>query len=564
MNAIPGGYQPRALPPLVAANPEEVDWQDQADVVVVGFGGAGVCAALEALDGGADVIAVDRYEGGGATAISGGVCYAGGGSVYQREAGCGDTPEEMFRYLQKETRGIIRDSTLKTFCDTSNANLEWLAGHGVKFGGNLCPIKTSYPTSEYTLYYSGNEKLSEYVEVAKPAPRGHRVAGEGLTGGNFFAPLKQAALQKGLRLHNYSEARRFVVDGNGKILGIEARRIPDRPELKRKIDRYNRRYISNFSRIFRAYGRRILRKVDRFFDHYAEPFYIRAERAVILTTGGFINNREMVRHYASGYLEAMPLGNIGCTGGGIELARTLGGAIDKMGNVSALRAINPPEAFLQGIVVDPVGRRITAEDCYQDKLGRHIIEDGGGRAYIILDKTLHRRAFKEALPGPGKIFLMQCAPALMSLSLSAKKGGSLEKLAKKCGMDAEVLSKTVQEYNQVALGNAQDRFKKDPQYHFNLAKAPFYAIDISIDRRTFPCPALTLGGLVVDEDSGQVVDGEGKPIDKLYAAGRAAVGVPSNGYISGLSIADCVFSGRRAARHVNEFAESGKAANISD
>jgi 3-oxo-5alpha-steroid 4-dehydrogenase len=327
------------------------------------------------------------------------------------------------------------------------------------------------------------------------------------------------------------------------------RRIPDKPALRRKIDLYNHRYISNFSRIFRAYGRHILRQVDRLWDRHAESFLIRADRAVILTTGGFINNRAMVNNYAPGFLGAMPLGNLGCNGSGIELGSTVGGATDKLGSVSALRAINPPEAFVQGIVVSPEGRRLTAEDCYQDKMGRHIIEDGGGKAYIILDKALYKKAFKQALPGPGKIFLVQCAPALMSLSFTAKTASSIEKLAEKCGMNPETLCTAVQQNNEVAFGKSEDLYKKDPRYNSGIVAPPFYAVDISIDRRTFPCPALTLGGLVIDEESGQVVHGSGRPIDKLYAAGRCAVGVPSNGYISGLSIADCVFSGRRAGQH---------------
>ncbi len=59
---------------------------------------------------------------------------------------------------------------------------------------------------------------------------------------------------------------------------------------------------------------------------------------------------------------------------------------------------------------------------------------------------------------------------------------------------------------------------------------------------------MTLGGLKVDEATGAVIREDGSPIRGLYAAGMAAVGLHSNGYISGLSIADGVFSGRRAGR----------------
>jgi 3-oxo-5alpha-steroid 4-dehydrogenase len=57
---------------------------------------------------------------------------------------------------------------------------------------------------------------------------------------------------------------------------------------------------------------------------------------------------------------------------------------------------------------------------------------------------------------------------------------------------------------------------------------------------------LTLGGVRVAEDTGAVLDADGEPIPGLYSAGRTAIGVASSSYVSGLSIADCVFAGRRA------------------
>src|SRR5690554_6483912 len=128
-------------------------WTDETDVVVVGFGGAGAVAAIEAVDKGADVIALDRFGGGGATAISGGVFYAGGGTSIQTEAGIEDDPDNMFRYLRAEVDGVVSDETLRRFCDESRANLAWLQERGVPFEASLCPVKTSYPTDDYFLYY---------------------------------------------------------------------------------------------------------------------------------------------------------------------------------------------------------------------------------------------------------------------------------------------------------------------------------------------------------------------------------------------------------------------------
>ena len=68
---------------------------------------------------------------------------------------------------------------------------------------------------------------------------------------------------------------------------------------------------------------------------------------------------------------------------------------------------------------------------------------------------------------------------------------------------------------------------------------------------------LTLGGLVVDEETGQVLPRRRVGGPGLYAAGRTAVGICSNSYVSGLSLADCVFSGRRAGRHVGDRERGG-------
>ena len=83
-----------------------------------------------------------------------------------------------------------------------------------------------------------------------------------------------------------------------------------------------------------------------------------------------------------------------------------------------------------------------------------------------------------------------------------------------------------------------------------IATPPFYGMDISITSKFLPLPVITFGGLRIDERSGMVLDEKGQAIPGLYAAGRTAVGVASNTYVSGLSFADCVFSGRRVARHV--------------
>ena len=97
--------------PEVIENPSVYHWSDEADLNVIGLGGAGVSAANEALDQNLSVIAIDKTTGGGATARSGGVFYAGGGTPIQKEANISDSPDNMYRYLKQEVVNVVKDET---------------------------------------------------------------------------------------------------------------------------------------------------------------------------------------------------------------------------------------------------------------------------------------------------------------------------------------------------------------------------------------------------------------------------------------------------------------------
>jgi 3-oxo-5alpha-steroid 4-dehydrogenase len=139
--------------------------------------------------------------------------------------------------------------------------------------------------------------------------------------------------------------------------------------------------------------------------------------------------------------------------------------------------------------------------------------------------------------------------------LLAKKAKTPQALAAKIGADPATLAAEIAAYNAAVAAPSGDELQpsdpqgKAPDMCQALEAAPYYALDISVTSPTLPMAAITLGGLQVDEDSGLVLNAQGQGVAGLYAAGRAAVGIPSARYISGLSLADCVFSGRRAAQH---------------
>ena len=531
--------------PLQVADAASVQWDERCDVLVIGWGAAGACAALEARARGADVLVADRFTGGGASAKSGGVVYAGGGTRQQRDAGYADTPEAMFDYLRHETQGVIGDATLRRFCENSVANLEWLEGHGARYEHSMPPGggKTSYPPDGYFLYYSGNEMVPSHRGERPPAPRGHRTVGKGQCGAVLYGHLQRACLQAGVRPQVQSAARRLVLDARGRVIGAELWCLPPGSPAAREHARLAARAerLQNFAP---AWCDGLRRKLARLEQQHAQPRLVLARNGVILSTGGFIFNRAMLGEHAPKYRRNFKVGATGCDGSGLRLGLTAGAASDRLQQVSPWRFINPPLCWPKGIVVNTAGQRFVNEEVYGGTLGYPLCEEQGGKAWLVLDARLRRQAIRQALFGG--YWWFQSVPALALMLLKVRKGRTARELAAATGMRAELLEESLRAYNAAARGTAPDPVGKSESSRQVLDQGPFYACDISVGNPVFPLGALTLGGLKVDEDNGAVLDGQGQAIPGLYAAGRTAIGIPSHLYISGLSLADCVFSGRRA------------------
>ena len=531
-----------AEPPLVLTKTDGDAWDEEADVVIVGFGGAGACAALEARANGARVLVLDRFHGGGATAISGGVFYGGGGTHIQTEAGVTDDADEMFRYLSLEVKGVVAEETLRDFCDKSVDNLTWLEEQGVPFEASLCPYKTSYPTDDYYLYYSGNEGFTPYKEAAKPAPRGHRAKGAGLPGESFYEPLRASAHSAGVQVEYETRVTRLIIESKNRVLGVEYRQI------EKGIWSKLYRRLNQASVAITKYNPKMAAKLrERCYQIEAAHSVVKRARAtngVILAAGGFIYNRDMVKEIAPKYRSGMPLGTASDNGSGILLGTSVGGKTDLMDRISAWRFINPPQAFANGMIINQNGERYINEFMYGAAVGEAMVEDNDGVAIVIINGELKKIAREQCKPGKAQWF--QRAPALLNLWFNSKEAKTVEELARVAKVPLENLRKTFDEYNDAADGKVADRFHKDADKMHAMREGPYFAINAGIRSKRFPCPTLTLGGLVVDERTGQVRGEDGEVIPGLYAAGRNAVGVCSRQYVSGLSIADCVYSGRRA------------------
>ena len=547
--------------PLVIQKEADISWDQEADLVVVGFGGAGATAALRAAQAGLSVAVVDRDQGGGATLASGGVVYAGGGTSIQAETGEEDTPENMFNYLKLETKNIVRDETLMRFCRNSAANLDWLMSQGVPFSGPVWKQKTSYPNVRYFLYHPDNSLLPDYTKQAWPAARGHRgVMRKGRSavdlGGAIYWPLRMQCQKKGVALALDTEARQLVTDGAGRVLGVRALRFAPGSADQAAYRRYLRLgqglmaiypFFLPGAKWFRKRAARLLAKAEGLKENKRLWVSLRARKAVCLASGGFVFNRAMVQDYCPNFADGMPLGTPGDDGSGIRLGQSVGGALKQMHHATAWRFINPPAAWAQGMVVNQQGARFVNEAAYGATIGDAMVRKADGKAWLILDRTLIRQAWRQLWPT--KVLNFQWQLGALNMMFAMPRFRTLGALCQRFGFDEQTLKASLAQTAAVARQEQPDPFGRAAEDSHQLA-SPLSVIDISLNARWLPCTVMTMGGLAVDEDTGQVLNDQGQAIPGLYAAGRTALGIPSRLYVSGLSIADCVFSGLRAADHV--------------
>ncbi|MEJ3750156.1 FAD-binding protein [Actinomycetes bacterium KLBMP 9797] len=519
-------------------------WDEYADVVVVGFGGAGACAAIEAAEAGASVVALDRFGGGGATALSGGVVYAGGGTAQQCAAGVADTPEAMEAYLRHEVGDAVSARTLRRFCAESAGLLGWLEERGVPFEGSLCPHKTSYPDNRFYLYYSGSE-LS-YADSAPPAPRGHRARGPGTSGRLLYARLAAAAHARGVRVRAQTTARRLIVE-NGRVVGVECGTLDAAPAWARAAHRSLHRFSVKPGLYLPALGRALHRPVRWLERRYARPLRVAARRGVVLAAGGFVFDRAMMAEHAPAYRGGLRLGTPGDDGSGIKLGVAAGAGTGRLDKMTLWRFLTPPAALVHGLLVDRAGQRVCDEARYGAAIGDAVLRCPDRRAWLLIDGAVLAAARRELR---AQTLWFQRIQARWLLTVDRVSAPTLAEVAAKAGVDPAGLAATVKAYHAAAEAGERDPAGKPADLVRPLTQPPYSLVDCSVRPRLgSPAPMLTLGGLRVDEETGGVRRGDGTPVPGLYAAGRTAVGVCSNSYVSGLSLADCVFSGRRAGAH---------------
>jgi 3-oxo-5alpha-steroid 4-dehydrogenase len=476
-----------------------VQWDLETDVLVVGFGIAGACAAIEARLAGARVTILEVAGApGGSAAMSGGEFYLGGGTDVQRAAGFDDPLEDFRAYLMMAGGPGVDEARVELYVRNSLAHYQWLQDQGVPFKGTYLPGKWPEPPTDDTLIWCGSEAAWPFRDVAKPAPRGHaaQAVGRG-AGALIMARLAARVRELGVEIHLGARALCLVANRANAVHGIVAR-----------------------------------------IDGAAKM--VRVRKGVMLASGGFICNTAMLRQYAPQALACtgMPLSAGNDDGSGIRMGLSVGGAVTHMEQFFATKTFFPPESLVKGVFVNAQGQRFINEDAYHGRITQFALRQTGSRVWLMVDNATFARP--ESFP---------------AIPIAAV-GETWAEVESELSMPAGALQHTMSAYNRAAAQGVDPMFHKQPEWLQPLTQPPFAALGFG--PQDYPAVTFTLGGLQT-RPSGEVLDGAGASVPGLYAAGRAACGIPrwGDGYSSGMSLGDSSFFGRQAGRSAAANATGG-------
>ena len=494
-----------AAPTQAAPIPKK--WDMDSDVVVIGFGGAGACAALEAARAGASVLLLEKTATpGGSTTLSGGIIYATETKL-QRSVGIEDTKEEMFKYLMAGGQGRANPELVRTVVDMSSQNIDWVASMGGIFTAEL-------------LAMSGMEAEPEYAAITPPKKRGHRIKG---TGGALFKVLSDAVkAEKNIKVMTNTSGLRLITrpaktDTTVEVLGIKA--------------------------------------VNK-----GKEMNIKAKKAVILTTGGIMASSEAegwLKDYSPNIAKCVPGGSLSSTGDGYKMGVSCGGALKGLNGGGIIPAVMFPGAKVGGVMyantwglpniyVKANGARFCDEGAIYVLVVEAMFSQGAIPAYCVFDSNTLKKAYEMVAKGIDikRTIALGIDPDNLDEQVSKGylwKGETVADLGKAMGMDASALEKTLDTYNQNAENGKDLEFNRTRGLA-SLKTGPYYGFKV------YPGLVCHNGGLSINTNA-QVQDSYNQTIPRLYAAGRDSVGIFGTRYpASGCSLSDFLTFGRIAGR----------------
>ena len=465
-------------------------WDHEADVVVVGCGGAGGAAAIEAYDNGASVIILEKNaQPGGSTTLCAGIYYAAGTSL-QKDAGIEDNPDEMYKYYLHMGGGLADPDNVRVLCDNAAKNLEWLISLGA--------------TNFKEVNYSGGERDPENANITPPKPRGHYINPAEPT---YDYPPPHPAYTKDSPLQPGT--------GYFKPLweGIKARNIPVLMETRA------------VELIINPITKEVLGVKA---ESKGATVYVKGKKAVILTTGGYGQNKEKAKYFCREVLYAENYTKSD-TGDGIIMGLAAGAGVANMD-----QSLTGLTVFPGAICVNQFGRRFVDETLYRVP-GEMFFRQKGIKAWNIFDNKLKGNSTQETIEAP-----------------------TIRELAEKIGVNPDVLEDTVKFWNEsVKLGIDREFGRTQRAGHLRepfvpmdpIETPPFHAIERNFEQ-TVTAQGITMGGLRINTKSQVLFNVSNQPIPRLYAAGRTTNGSFGEMYPgSGSAVADAICFGRIAGKN---------------
>ena len=490
-----------------------------ADVVVVGAGGAGMTAAITAAAEGKSVVILESQSmvGGNSVRATGGM--NAGKTVYQDENEFGESAgvEKTLKtaaekYADNETitalaktvseqwaayqanptgyfdsvelmeldtmiggKGINDPELVETLCANSADAIDWLDEHGI------------------TLHNVSSFGGASVKRIHRPV----NAEGKTVSVGSYMIPLLQENCEKaGVKMMLDTTATEILTDANGAAVGVKATGAS------------------------------------------GETVTVNA-KAVVLATGGFGANLDMVVKYKPELKGFMTTNAPGIQGQGIEMAQAIGAATVDMDQIQIHPTVEANTAALiteglrgdGAILINEEGQRFIDEVGTRDVVSAAEIAQTGSYSWLVVDQAM--------------------ADASSVIQGYIKKGytvtgATYEELGKAMGVDAAAFAETMEKWNGFVEAKNDPDFGRT-SFANPLNTAPYYAVKVTAGVHH------TMGGLKINANT-EVLNEKGEVIPGLFAAGEVTGGVHGANRLGGNAVADFTVFGRIAGAAASDYA----------
>lgn len=513
------GLNPDDYKTAVENNATAEDSTVDADVVIVGAGGAGMTAAITAAAEGKSVVIVESQPmvGGNSVRATGGM--NAGKTVYQDENEFGESAgvEKTLKtaaekYADNETitalaktvseqwaayqanptgyfdsvelmeldtmiggKGINDPELVETLCANSADAIDWLDEHGI------------------TLHDVSSFGGASVKRIHRPV----NAEGKTVSVGSYMIPLLEENCKKaGVQILLNTTANEILTDANGAAAGIKAT------------------------------------------GSTGETVTVNA-KAVVLTTGGFGANLDMVVKYKPELKGFMTTNAAGIQGQGIEMAQAIGAATVDMDQIQIHPTVEANTAALiteglrgdGAVLINAEGKRFIDEVGTRDVVSAAEIAQTGSYSWLVVDQAM--------------------VDASSVIQGYIKKGYTVtgetyEELGKAMGVDAAAFAETMEKWNGYVEAKNDPDFGRT-SFANPLNTAPYYAVKVTAGVHH------TMGGLKINANT-EVLNEKGEVIPGLFAAGEVTGGVHGANRLGGNAVADFTVFGRIAGAAASDYA----------